>query len=62
MQCTGNKPSWKDRPQAEPLETPGRLVESMKFGFDLQFFMKVSDDEHVKQLQVLEREVYFVYM
>ena len=33
----------------------GRLVESMKFGFDLQFYMKVSDDEHVKQLQVLER-------
>ena len=32
----------------------GRLVESMKFGFDLQFYMKVSDDEHVKQLQVLE--------
>ena len=32
-----------------------RLVESMKFGFDLQFYMKVSDDEHVKQLQVLER-------
>ena len=31
-----------------------RLVESMKFGFDLQFYMKVSDDEHVKQLQVLE--------
>ena len=27
----------------------------MKFGFDLQFYMKVSDDEHVKQLQVLER-------
>ena len=26
----------------------------MKFGFDLQFYMKVSDDEHVKQLQVLE--------
>ena len=33
----------------------GRLVESIKFGFDLQFYMKVSDDEHVKQLQVLER-------
>ena len=32
----------------------GRLVESMKFGFDLQFYMKLSDDEHVKQLQVLE--------
>ena len=31
------------------------LVESMKFGFDLQMYMKVSDDEHVKQLQVLER-------
>ena len=31
-----------------------KLVESMKFGFDLQFYMKVSDDEHVKQLQVLE--------
>ena len=30
------------------------LVESMKFGFDLQMYMKVSDDEHVKQLQVLE--------
>ena len=30
------------------------LVESMKFGFDLQFHMKVSGDEHVKQLQVLE--------
>ena len=27
----------------------------MKFGFDLQFYMKVSDDKHVKQLQVLER-------
>ena len=27
----------------------------MKFGFDLQMYMKVSDDEHVKQLQVLER-------
>ena len=26
----------------------------MKFGFDLQMYMKVSDDEHVKQLQVLE--------
>ena len=32
----------------------GRLVESRKFGLDLQFYMKVSDDEHVKQLQVLE--------
>ena len=32
----------------------GRLVESMKFGFDLPFYMKVSDDKHVKQLQVLE--------
>ena len=30
------------------------LVESMNFGFDLQMYMKVSDDEHVKQLQVLE--------
>ena len=30
------------------------LVDSMKFGFDLQMHMKVSDDEHVKQLQVLE--------
>ena len=30
------------------------LVESMKFGFDLQMYMKVSNDEHVKQLQVLE--------
>ena len=30
------------------------LVESMKFGFDLQMYMKVSDDVHVKQLQVLE--------
>ena len=30
------------------------LVESMKFGFDLQMYMKVSDDEYVKQLQVLE--------
>ena len=30
------------------------LVESMIFGFDLQMYMKVSDDEHVKQLQVLE--------
>ena len=30
------------------------LVESMKFGFDLQMYMKVSDEEHVKQLQVLE--------
>ena len=30
------------------------LIESMKFGFDLQMYMKVSDDEHVKQLQVLE--------
>ena len=30
------------------------LVESMKFGFDLQIYMKVSDDEHMKQLQVLE--------
>ena len=27
----------------------------MKFGFNLQMYMKVSDDEHVKQLQVLER-------
>ena len=42
-------------------QAPGRafgdtdtLVESMKFGFDLQMYMKVSDDEHVKQLQVLE--------
>ena len=25
-----------------------------EFGFDLQMYMKVSDDEHVKQLQVLE--------
>ena len=25
------------------------LVESMKFGFDLQMYMKVSDDEHMKQ-------------
>ena len=31
------------------------LVESMKFGFNLQMYMKVYDDEHVKQLQVLER-------
>ena len=30
------------------------LVESMKFGFELQMYMKVSGDEHVKQLQVLE--------
>ena len=30
------------------------LVESIKFGFHLQMYMKVSDDEHVKQLQVLE--------
>ena len=30
------------------------LVESMRFGFDLQMHMKVSDDEHVKQLQVPE--------
>ena len=30
------------------------LVEGMKFGFDLQMYMKVSDDECVKQLQVLE--------
>ena len=30
------------------------LVESMKLGFNLQMYMKVSDDEHVKQLQVLE--------
>ena len=30
------------------------LVESMKFGFNLQMYMKESDDEHVKQLQVLE--------
>ena len=29
-------------------------TESMKFGFDLQMYVKVSDDEHVKQLQVLE--------
>ena len=53
MQCTGDKQSWKNRPQAEPLETQSRLVESMKFGWDLQFYLKVSDDEHVKQLQVL---------
>ena len=26
----------------------------MKVGFNLQMYMKVSDDEHVKQLQVLE--------
>ena len=26
----------------------------MKFGFNLQMYMKVSDDKHVKQLQVLE--------
>ena len=26
----------------------------MKFGFDLQMYMKVSDGQHVKQLQVLE--------
>ena len=26
----------------------------MNFGFDLQIYMKMSDDEHVKQLQVLE--------
>ena len=26
----------------------------MKFGFDLQMYLKVADDEHVKQLQVLE--------
>ena len=30
------------------------LVDSMKFGFVLQMYMKVSDDEHVKQLQVPE--------
>ena len=30
------------------------LVESMKLGFNLQMYMKVSDDEHVKQLQALE--------
>ena len=30
------------------------LVESMKFGLNLHMYMKVSDDEHVKQLQVLE--------
>ena len=35
-------------------EDTDRLVESMKFGWDLQFYLKVSDDEHVKQLQVLE--------
>ena len=35
-------------------EDTDTLVESMKFGFDLQMYMKVSDDEHVKQLQVLE--------
>ena len=29
-------------------------VVSMKLGLDLQMYMKVSDDEHVKQLQVLE--------
>ena len=32
----------------------GYLIESMNFGFDLQIYMKVSDEEHVKQLQVLE--------
>ena len=31
------------------------LVKSMKFGFNLQMYMKVSDDEDVKQLQVLQR-------
>ena len=30
------------------------LVESMKFGFDLEMYVKVSDYEHVKQLQILE--------
>ena len=30
------------------------MFESMKFGSDLQMYMKVSDDEHVKQLQILE--------
>ena len=30
------------------------LVENMTFGFDLQMYMKVSDDEHVKQMEVLE--------
>ena len=30
------------------------LVESIKFGFNLQMYMKVSNDKHVKQLQVLE--------
>ena len=32
----------------------GTLIESMKFGVALQMYMKVSDEEHVKQLQVLE--------
>ena len=30
------------------------MVENMKIGFDIQMYMKVSDDEHMKQLQVLE--------
>ena len=48
----------RERDRIEKKQASGRafgktktLVESMKFGFNLQMYMKVSDVEHVKQLQ-----------
>ena len=33
------------------------VIEAMTFGFDLQLFIKVSEEEHVTQLQTLEHAV-----
>ena len=53
MGCTGDKHLEKQA-SGRAFGDTDTLVESMKFGFDIQMYMKVSDDEHVKQLQVLE--------
>ena len=44
----------KNRPQGRGFGDTDTVVESMKFGLDLQMYMKVPDGENVKQLQVLE--------
>ena len=54
MGCTGDKTELEKQASGRAFGDTETLVESMKFGFDLQMYMKVSDDEHVKQLQVLE--------
>ena len=53
MECTGDK-QLERQASGRAFGDTDTLVESMKFGFDLQMYMKVSDDEHVKQLQELE--------